>query len=171
MNRLYRSQDDRVLAGVAGGMAEAYDLDPAIVRVGWVLLALLTGGVLLIVYIVMALVIPLRPATSTLWATAGGGVVGGPDMPGPGEQAPATGYGPPGYQPGSSPPGHPGAHNERAANVGPIVIGLMLVIVGGFFLARQFIPALDFSLIWPVVAIVGGLLLIVAAFVRRRPGS
>ncbi|HUG47428.1 MAG TPA: PspC domain-containing protein [Candidatus Limnocylindria bacterium] len=47
--RLYRSPDDRVLAGVAGGMAETYDFDPALVRMGWALLILFTGGVFLIV--------------------------------------------------------------------------------------------------------------------------
>ena len=35
----------------------------------------------------------------------------------------------------------------------------------------QLFPEFAFGLIWPVVAIVGGLLLIAAAFVRRRPGS
>jgi phage shock protein C len=59
--RLYRSYDDRVLAGVAGGMAETYDLDPALVRIGWVVLALLTGGTILVAYIVIALVVPLAP--------------------------------------------------------------------------------------------------------------
>ena len=42
--RLYRSRDDRVLAGVAGGMADYLGIDPTIVRILWVL-AFLPGGV------------------------------------------------------------------------------------------------------------------------------
>ena len=56
--RLYRSRDDRMLAGVAGGVAEMLDADPSIVRIAWALLAILTGGIALVVYIVMAIVVP-----------------------------------------------------------------------------------------------------------------
>ena len=55
---LYRSRDDRMLAGVAGGLAEIWDVDPSIVRVVWALLVILTGGIALLVYIVMAIVVP-----------------------------------------------------------------------------------------------------------------
>ena len=61
MDRLYRSRDDRMLAGVAGGLAELWGADPSLVRVIWALLVLFTGGVALIVYIVMAIVIPEEP--------------------------------------------------------------------------------------------------------------
>jgi uncharacterized membrane protein HdeD (DUF308 family) len=54
---------------------------------------------------------------------------------------------------------------DRAA---PLVIGLLLVLVGGFFLLRQFIPALDINLLWPFAVIVAGVLLILAAFTRRE---
>lgn len=58
--RLTRSRDARVLAGVLGGLAEYFNIDPAIARVGVVLLALVLGivGQLLFVYIVAAIVIP-----------------------------------------------------------------------------------------------------------------
>lgn len=57
-HRLYKSRDDRLLFGVAGGLAEYFDIDPVLVRVGWVLLAIATGGIGLVVYIVMAIVTP-----------------------------------------------------------------------------------------------------------------
>jgi phage shock protein C len=59
--RLYRSRDERVLAGVAGGLADSLDVDPSLVRVIWVILALFSGGAFLVVYIVMALVVPEEP--------------------------------------------------------------------------------------------------------------
>src|SRR5512141_1122515 len=55
---LYRSRDDRMLAGVAGGLAELWDADPSLVRIVWPLLVVLTGGIALVVYIVMAIVVP-----------------------------------------------------------------------------------------------------------------
>ena len=60
-DRLYRSPDDRMLAGVAGGLAEMLDIDPSIVRIVWAVLIVLTGGLALLVYIVMAIVVPERP--------------------------------------------------------------------------------------------------------------
>ena len=44
--------------GVAGSLAEMWDVDPSLVRIAWALLAILTGGVAILVYIVMAIVIP-----------------------------------------------------------------------------------------------------------------
>ena len=41
--RLYRSRD-RMLAGVAGGMAEYLDIDPTVIRILWVIVVLATGG-------------------------------------------------------------------------------------------------------------------------------
>ena len=146
--RLYRSPGDRVLAGVAGGMAETYDFDPALVRVGWALLILVTGGVFLLLYVVMALVVPLRPAGTT-------------DTPG----------GPPPGPMGSQGAWNYGMHRRRSDAGGPIVIGLVLIVVGAYFLARQFIPEFNWGLIWPLLVIAGGLLLIVAAFTRTRAES
>ena len=56
--RLFRSRDDRMIAGVAGGLAELWGADPSLVRLGWALLAIFTGGIALIVYIVLAIVVP-----------------------------------------------------------------------------------------------------------------
>ena len=61
-DRLYRSVDDRMLAGVAGGVAERLDADPSIIRVVWALLIILTGGLALVAYVVMAIVVPEAPA-------------------------------------------------------------------------------------------------------------
>jgi len=56
--RLYRSPDDRMLAGVAGGLAEMLHTDPSLVRIVWAVLIVLTGGLAFLVYIVMAIVVP-----------------------------------------------------------------------------------------------------------------
>ncbi|MDO9446036.1 MAG: PspC domain-containing protein, partial [Dehalococcoidia bacterium] len=46
--RLMRSRDDEMIAGVAGGIAEYFDLDPVLVRVAFVVLALVTSGTAII---------------------------------------------------------------------------------------------------------------------------
>lgn len=52
-----KAQSDKVLAGVCGGLAQEWDLDPTLVRVLYVVLTLVTGIVLgLVVYLVLALV-------------------------------------------------------------------------------------------------------------------
>ena len=58
--RLYRSRKERMLWGVCGGIAEYAGIDPTLVRVILVLLALLSGGGLILAYIILAIVIPLE---------------------------------------------------------------------------------------------------------------
>ena len=55
--RLYRSQTEKMIGGVCGGLGEVLDVDPTIVRVVFVLLGLLGGhGILL--YIILWLIMP-----------------------------------------------------------------------------------------------------------------
>ena len=59
--RLYKSTVDRKLAGVCGGIAEYFDVDPTIVRLIWVAVVLVFGTGLLL-YIVAAIVMSDNPA-------------------------------------------------------------------------------------------------------------
>lgn len=63
--RLYRSNHDRMFAGVCGGIAEYLEVDPTLVRLVFVALSLM-GGPGLIIYIVMMLIVPEAPRQS--WA-------------------------------------------------------------------------------------------------------
>jgi phage shock protein PspC (stress-responsive transcriptional regulator) len=60
--RLHRSGDDRVIAGVAGGIAATYDLDPLLVRLAFVVAAFF-GGIGVVAYLVAWIVLP-RPEPS-----------------------------------------------------------------------------------------------------------
>jgi phage shock protein C len=62
-NRLYRSHDERMVAGVAGGLANYLDFDPTILRLLWVVGLLTTGPVALVLYFLCALIIPREPET------------------------------------------------------------------------------------------------------------
>ena len=56
--RWYRSETDRFVSGVSGGMAAHFDWDPSLVRLGWLLTAIFTGGLALLVYLVLWVVTP-----------------------------------------------------------------------------------------------------------------
>ena len=58
--RLYRSVSDRQIAGVCGGIGDYLGVDSTVVRLIFVLLAI-TGGPGLLLYIILALVIPEQP--------------------------------------------------------------------------------------------------------------
>ena len=58
--RLYRSDENRMLAGVCGGIAEYFGIDPTIVRLGWVVFCAL-GGSGILAYIIAAIIIPSAP--------------------------------------------------------------------------------------------------------------
>lgn len=55
--KLYRSESDRILGGVCGGIAEVYDLDPTLVRLA-VLFIVLWGGSGLLIYLLAWLIMP-----------------------------------------------------------------------------------------------------------------
>ena len=163
--RLYRSRRDRMLAGVAGGLAEMWDADPSLVRIIWALLVIFTGGIALLVYIVMAIVVP----------------GGGRGVPGP-QRRPCRG--PPDHGPRLA--GEPRARRrcracrrpatprkpataaraearsrhvaQRAPNVVAgcppgLLFGGFLVLLGLFFLVREYLPEIDFDWFWPLILV------------------
>ena len=58
--RLYKSNENKMVCGVCGGIAEYFDIDPTLVRLGWVLFCAL-GGSGILAYLIAAIVIPHRP--------------------------------------------------------------------------------------------------------------
>jgi phage shock protein PspC (stress-responsive transcriptional regulator) len=56
-----RSRTDRKVAGVCAGFAEYFDLDVTLVRVVWLVAALLPPGVSLIAYVIAWIVMPEEP--------------------------------------------------------------------------------------------------------------
>jgi len=146
--RLERSRTDRVIAGVCGGIAEYFEVDATLVRVGMVILGL--GGLGILIYIVLLIVMPL-----------------------PGEPAPFFGdwVGFERQAPGTATPGDPSAPTASAARAvaDPASVerrryglGLLLVAIGGvFFLGNLgLFRALDWKFIWPFVIIAFGVYLL-----------
>ena len=58
--RLFRSKNERIISGVCGGLAEYFDLDPSLVRIGWIVF-ILAGGAGVLAYIIMSFIVPENP--------------------------------------------------------------------------------------------------------------
>lgn len=62
MKHLYRSETNRVWKGIIGGLGEYYEMDPVVLRLGFVLLLLITGVLpCLIGYIAAIFIVPRKP--------------------------------------------------------------------------------------------------------------
>ena len=57
---LYKSNKYKMIDGVCGGVAEYFNLDPTLVRLGWVVFCAL-GGSGILAYIIAAIIIPRNP--------------------------------------------------------------------------------------------------------------
>lgn len=61
IKKLYRSKDNIMLAGVCSGIAEYFNIDPTLVRLGFVIFGFATNIFSLLAYIIMSAIIPKRP--------------------------------------------------------------------------------------------------------------
>lgn len=61
VRKLYRSRTNRQVAGVCGGLAEHFNLDATLIRVLFVVLAVL-GGSGILIYVAMWIIVPQEPA-------------------------------------------------------------------------------------------------------------
>ncbi len=60
--RLYRSRDSKFIAGVLGGLAEYFDQDPLVWRLGFIVLLCVTGLMpFALIYLIAWIMIPERP--------------------------------------------------------------------------------------------------------------
>ncbi|MDZ7331536.1 MAG: PspC domain-containing protein [candidate division KSB1 bacterium] len=63
--KLFRSRDEKIIAGVCGGLAKYLNIDPALMRILWIVVSLSTGILLgIIVYIAWMIIVPEAPITS-----------------------------------------------------------------------------------------------------------
>ncbi len=131
--RLYRSRKEKIFGGVAGGLAEYFDVDPVLVRVVFVLLAIMEG-VGFLAYIILWIVVPRRqelpPWLATEAATPNAGLAAVV------ADAPAT------------------PHRRNS------IAGLVLILLGILFLAENIVPGFHLGRFWPVVLIAIGLIIL-----------
>jgi phage shock protein C len=140
--RLYRCRENRVIAGVASGVAEFFGLDATLVRVLW-FLSIFFGGVSLLLYVGLALIVPLEPlgaegAHGTLASDAGS-------------------------------EGH--RHRQGGGGRWVTFFGIALILFGSLALLGAVVPSVaTWRYLWPVFIIGMGAVLVVGAM-RREDGS
>jgi phage shock protein PspC (stress-responsive transcriptional regulator) len=142
MNRrsLYRCRHDRRIAGVAAGVAEFFDLDPTLVRLVW-FVSIFFGGFGLLLYIVMAIIVPNEPLTEAELAAEA-----------------------------SSDTPHRHARSGNGG-LGMTFVGLALIVFGGLALANTVFVDWGYSasFVWPGFILAIGVLLVAAAVRRGEP--
>jgi phage shock protein C len=178
-HRLYRSERERMFGGVAGGLAEYFDLDPALVRVAWAVLIIGSGGLFLLLYIVMWFVVPEAPpgyVSGSPWSSSPPQTDAAAAGPAPASEAPASPSGPASSAPtGSQPSSIAGdwaargaERRRRRSGEGGILVGAVLIVIGIWFLVHDYVPWLRSAELWPLALILIGLVLLVGAL-RRSP--
>ena len=142
-HRLYKSRDDRILFGVAGGHAEYFNIDPVIARVVWVVLTIVTGGIAALVYLVLAIVTPDDRSQVSSVADEDEAASGDVDYREVDRRS---------------------SRRDRAR----YVIGGVLVALGVLFLLSNLgiLNSIRWELIWPVAIIVLGLTILIPS-IRR----
>jgi phage shock protein C len=152
--RLYRSAKNKVFGGVAGGIAEYFDIDPIIIRLLFVIIAFAGGGGA-VVYLILWIALPLEPITM-FHMNMGSGEPGD----NPGEQTTA------GYNTGA--PSNPFNLPVKPENRNGLIGGIVLISLGIIFLANRFIPNINFGDLWPLVLVILGGVLIATSFAERK---
>jgi phage shock protein C len=152
--RLERSTKNKVWAGVCGGIGEYLQVDPTLVRVFFVIGTIITGGLGLLAYIVLIVLMPLpgQPAPFVKDSGVSTTTVEGAATGDPAATAPVI-----------SPPADPEAEERRRA-----AVGLVLIALGAIFLFGNagVFRIVRWDLAWPLVLIAIGALLL-AQRVRR----
>lgn len=136
-NKLYRSEDNRVIGGVCAGLAKHFDVDVVLVRLVFVALGFVNGlGVL--AYLILWLVVP----------DEGRSEMTGEDV----LRANLDDIRQRARQVGES------LRNSGRSNM---IIGGLLVLIGASLLLKTFVPAISAGLIWPIALIGLGVYLLV----------
>jgi phage shock protein C len=145
---LYRSSKDNMIGGVAGGIAAYARIDPVIVRILFVLMAMF-GGSGMLIYAIMWIVLPLDNSI----------IINDLNSENMEENTK--------YENGqkSKFQNHP---RYKKKDDGSLIAGLILISLGVIFLVIRYFPRIDFGDLWPILLIVAGVVLLRNAFVRNK---
>lgn len=148
--KLYRSNREKMIGGVCGGLADYFSVDVTLVRL-IMLVAAFAGGIGFFAYLVAYVIIPVNPAEKGWQTVHQNRDVGEVDkgMDSEGNDATNRVYLQKGHEDGEKPE----SHGNRSKMAGGILVAL-----GVYFLLQRFLPHwFDLSKMWPVVLILIGL--------------
>jgi phage shock protein PspC (stress-responsive transcriptional regulator) len=165
--KLYRSARERMLGGVAAGVAEYFDVDPTIVRLVFVL-SIFAGGAGIIAYIIMWIIVPQGPFVPYNMNT---NIPPQNQEAGAGTESNAGTRGNAGAEPGTKPNTEGGTDPvsdyfqslKKQKEKRGVTFGIILVVFGIFLLANTMIDRIHFHDIFPVALIVLGIGLLLNA--------
>jgi phage shock protein PspC (stress-responsive transcriptional regulator) len=147
---LYRSQLETIIGGVCGGIAKSLNVDPVLIRIVFILLAIF-GGSGLLIYAILWIVLPVDPDEQVIPETQKQHTM---ESENPKTSGPGSG-------PGQKPP-----VNQKPKNDGNLIAGLILITLGAIFLLERWIYWLDFKDFWPLILVVAGIVLIRRSFMK-----
>lgn len=140
--KLYRSRRSKVIGGVAGGLAQYFNIDPVIIRILFVVLTIM-HGMGPVIYIILWIAVPEEPFAQAYGINPDGTV--NPE----GSEVKFENI------------------NTDAAPVEPkktgngrIIAGSILILIGAIFFFDRFVPSFDFGDVFPFIFIVAGIALI-----------
>lgn len=147
--KLYRSSRDRMLGGVAGGLAEYFEIDSTLIRILFVIIVFI-GGTGILAYILLWIVVPEAPYNYYQSRNGAGA---------PAEQEPKE---------SAVPPGVADVENylkvqEEKRKKRIVFGGAVLIIIGMLFLADNFIPHFDASDMLPLLLVAVGIGILINA--------
>jgi len=142
--KLYRSRKDQIIGGVCGGIAEYFGIDSTLVRLAFVLFALIEGAGI-IAYIIAWIIIPESPQSGQ---SKGEEEVYDVELNKEDEEGE--------YQASTEEPEEEKKNKEQRKRI----LGLILVALGIFFILDNWIPGFYWRRFWPVILIVLGVVLI-----------
>ena len=133
--RLYRSRDNRVIAGVCGGLADYLNVDATMVRVVTALVTLF-GGSGILAHIILWIVVPEAPGGASQTKEHGQTTEGDP-KPDPDRR-----------------------EKILSGTGGQWLVGTLLIVVGVMLLLNNLLPALELMRLWPLAIIIFGVWLL-----------
>ena len=154
--KLYRSNTDKMIGGVSGGIAEYFEIDPTIVRILFVL-AVFFGGGGLIAYIILWIIVPEKP-----YVFPGTQQTHSENQSDSTQSTNTTEAKEQNFSSKDEPFNYSAFQQKQKTNTG-YVAGMVLIVIGGLFLLNNFIPRFNFGDFWPFILIAVGIGLLLNA--------
>lgn len=145
--KIYRSHNEKMIAGIAGGLAEYFEIDPLFIRLAFIFLTIFHGAGI-ILYIACLFIMPTRDGTDFREVNVETETFDVEDD-----------------------------YTQRTQSVKSkhrfdfmTIVGVVLVLMGGLFLADNFIPHFRFHDIFPIILIIVGVLFLINSLHRSERG-
>jgi phage shock protein C len=144
--RLYRSQKKSVIAGVCGGLADYFNVEPVLIR-GLFIVAILAGGGGVLVYIILWIITPVDEVTFSKPIENINSMNEEPIK----EEFKSENM----------------EDHKKQKNDGNLWGGIILIVLGAMFLVDRFVPNIDFGDLWPLILVVVGVILIAKSIQKK----